>query len=78
MTEPSTTITIRIPLAVKKRLDRIVAATGRSRSAVGSHALGMLLDLEEWQLRALDDGIAEADAGNFVSHETLLRRLKGR
>ena len=78
MAEASTTITIRIPVAVKKRLDRIVAATGRSRSAVGSHALGMLLDLEEWQLQALEEGIAEADAGKFVSHAEVLRRLKRR
>ena len=78
MAEASTTITIRVALTLKKRLDRIVAATGRSRSAVGSHALDLLLDLEEWQLQALDEGIAEADAGAFVAHAEVVRRLTGR
>ena len=77
-TMQSTTITIRVPVAVKKRLDRIVAQTGRSRSAFGTHALGMLLDLEEWQLQALDEGIEEADAGALVAHSDVVRRVTAR
>lgn len=75
MAEQSTTITIRVPKTVKNRLDKVVAATGRSRSAFGTHALSMLLDLEEWQLQALDEGIEQADAGQLVAHADVVQRI---
>ncbi len=68
---PSTTFTIRVEPAVKKRLEKLARSTGRSRSFLAAEALSEYLDVNEWQVVGVRTAIASFDRGEGVSHEEL-------
>ena len=53
--------------ASTQRLDRLAAATARSKSVVAADAIRAYLDLYEWQVNEIRAGLREADAGDFAS-----------
>ena len=65
------TVTVRLPLEVKERLDRLAGATERSRSWLAQDAIASYVDREEWQIREIEAGVRDADAGDFASPEEL-------
>ncbi|MGH8656566.1 MAG: CopG family ribbon-helix-helix protein [Gammaproteobacteria bacterium] len=66
-TSETTTVTLRVPLAMKERLEALAKATGRSKSFLGIEALEAYLDVQTWQIEEILKGIEEADAGDFAS-----------
>jgi RHH-type transcriptional regulator, rel operon repressor / antitoxin RelB len=68
MTEP---VTLRLDAATKKRLDKLAKATERSRAALAADAVTQYLDLNEWQIAAIQEGVREADKGEFIDHARL-------
>jgi predicted transcriptional regulator len=74
---PTTTVTVRVPVALKKRLERLARATTRSRSWLALEALDQYLALNEWQIEAVQEGIADAEAGRLVDHEKMETWVKG-
>lgn len=73
----TTTVTVRLPLEVKERLDRLADATERSRSWLAQNAITSYVDGQEWQIREIEAGVREADAGDFASPgevEALLKK----
>ncbi|PIQ12682.1 MAG: CopG family transcriptional regulator [Hydrogenophilales bacterium CG_4_9_14_3_um_filter_59_35] len=64
-------LTIRIPVEVKTRLDKLAAATHRSKSFLGGEAIKQYVDLEAWQITEIQQAIQEADANDFASDEEL-------
>ena len=67
--------------ASTQRLDRLAAATARSKSVVAADAIRAYLDLYEWQVNEIRAGLREADAGDFASHtevKAALAKLKRR
>lgn len=69
-------ISFRAPHALKEKIDRIVKKTKRSKSDLLVHWLEEALTLEEWQLREVELGIQEADAGKFATKERVDQVLK--
>ena len=65
----STTFTVRIGSAVKKRLDRLAKSTGRSRSCIATEALGTYLDINESQVAGIKRAIKSMDRGEGIPHE---------
>ncbi len=65
----SSTMTIRLEEELKQRLDRLAAATHRSRSYLAAQAVREYIELNEWQLNEIQNAVAEADAGDFASDE---------
>lgn len=65
----STTMTIRLPPALKDRLDQLAEATQRSRSFLATEAVREFVELNEWQVRELQQAVREADAGDFATPE---------
>ena len=65
----TTTVTIRLPVTVKRRLDRLARSTARSRSWLATSAISDYVRLQEWQLRRIREGLAAVKAGRVVSHE---------
>jgi len=63
----TTTMTIRLELAIKKRLDRLSAATNRSKSFLAAEAIREYVAMNEWQFQEIRAAVAEADAGDFAS-----------
>lgn len=65
---PSTTFTIRVDAAVKKRLETLARSTGRSRSFLAAEAIGEYLDVNEWQIAGIHQAIGSLDKGKAVPH----------
>jgi hypothetical protein len=40
-----------------------------------TQAIEDFVALQEWQIQAIEEGIADAEAGNFVSHEGVCEKL---
>jgi len=71
----TTLISVRVPEAVAKRLAALAEATDRSKSYVAAQAIEEFLSLQEWQVKAIRKGVAEAEAGKLVDHKEALKLL---
>ena len=67
----STTLSVRVEPEVKARLDALADATQRSRSFLAAEAIREYVEINEWQLQEIQNGVAEADAGDFASDDEL-------
>ena len=65
----STTFTIRVDTAAKKRLERLAKSTGRSRSFLAAEAINEYLDINEWQVAGIKKAIASLDDGKGIPHD---------
>ena len=65
----STTFTVRVDAAAKKRLERLAKSIGRSRSFLAAEAINEYLDVNEWQVAGIQRAIASLDRGEAVPHE---------
>ena len=51
-----------------KRLDKLAKQQDRSRNYLMNQAIDQLLELHDWQIERIKEGIQAADEGNFASH----------
>ncbi|HEY6464827.1 MAG TPA: CopG family ribbon-helix-helix protein [Candidatus Acidoferrales bacterium] len=72
----TTTVTVRIPSRLKKRLGKLADATSRSRSSLAAHALEVYVEEEERHLAAIREGLKDVEDGRVVSHEKVSRWLR--
>jgi predicted transcriptional regulator len=70
------TLSIRIDAGTKKRLDVLAQKSRRSKSFLAAEAIAAYVDLEEWQMGEIEDGIRQLDRGESVSHERVAAWLK--
>lgn len=68
MTDP---VTLRLEPDIRKRLDKLAKATARSRAALAAEAVRQYVELNEWQIAAIEEGVREADASHFIDHARL-------
>lgn len=73
-------LTLRVKPETRSRLEKLAEVTQRSKSFVMEDALEQYLDLNEWQVRGIQEAVAEADspAAEFVSHEQVLKHWEGK
>jgi predicted transcriptional regulator len=69
MSQPMTRMTVEVPLDVKQRLEGLARATDQSEARLATEAISSYVDLQEWQVRQIEQGLREADAGDFASDE---------
>lgn len=62
-------MTLRLPPQLKQKMERLARATARSRSFLAVEAIESYVADNEWQIEAISEGIADADAGRFVEHD---------
>ncbi len=62
----STTMTIRLEPEIKSRLDKLSAATHRSKSFLAAEAVREFVEANEWQIEEVKKALNEADAGDFA------------
>lgn len=72
----SVTMSIRLSLQTRERLDKLAQATDRSKSWLAAQAVEAFLDLQEWQVAAIQEGLAQAERGEFVEQDTILAKLR--
>jgi predicted transcriptional regulator len=61
------TISVRIGSDKKAALDAIAARTHRDLTLVIDEALSAYLELQAWQAEHIEEGMRQADAGEFAS-----------
>ena len=57
-----------------KRIDRLAIAMSRSRAWIVKQAIKRYLNDEEWFVREVQKGIKQADAGDVVDHDAVVRK----
>ena len=62
-------MTIRLEPELKSRLDKLSAATHRSKSFLAAEAVREFIELNEWQIEEIKAAVKEADAGDFASEQ---------
>ncbi len=65
----SAVVTVRLAANVKQRLDKLARATRRSKSFLAAEAIERYVADEAEFLAAVEEGVAQADAGQVVSHD---------
>ena len=68
-------LSARVPKDLSQRLMVLARVTRRSKSELVTQAIEDYVSLQEWQIQAIEEGIADADAGVFVSHEEVCEKL---
>ena len=70
------TVTFHTSPQVKTRLERLATHTRRSRSFLANEAVERYLSDEEDFVRAVELGLAEADAGELIAHADAVAYLR--
>jgi len=69
-------VSFRLQPEINEELGRVATSMDRPKSWVIERAVKDYLELQAWQLAAIDAGIADADAGNLVPHEDVVAWVK--
>ncbi len=72
----SMTMTIRVRPDVKEKLDRIAAATQRSKSFLAGEAVAAYVDRELEIIEGVKRGVADAAAGRVIPHEQAIAEMR--
>ena len=67
--KPSTdkSMTVRLPADLADQLEKLIRATGQTRSAITVAALREYVEAEAKQIQDIEQALAEADRGEFAS-----------
>jgi predicted transcriptional regulator len=66
-------MTIRLEPDVKKRLDRLAAATHRSKSFLAAEAVRAYVENNEWQIEEIRTALEEANAEDFATDKDVAK-----
>ena len=72
----TTTMTIRVPVETKERLDRLSQNTRRSRSFLAAEAVTRYVESEADIVDGIMRAMEDVRAGRTVSHEDAMKRLR--
>jgi predicted transcriptional regulator len=68
----TTTLTVRLPSRVKKRLGRLAAHTKRTRSYLAGEAIADFVEREMAIVESIQEGLDDVKAGRVVAHEQVM------
>ena len=68
---PTVTLAFRVRREKAAALEKLAESTDRDKSWLLEQALDQYLVDQAWQIEALEEGIADADAGRMVPHEKM-------
>lgn len=69
-------VSVRLPRALNKELTKLTAALDRPKSWLIEQAINDYVELQKWQIAAVEEGIREADAGLTIPHEDVVKWLR--
>ena len=73
MADVATTLTVQVSEAALARLKDLAARRELSPADLVGEALDAYLDLQDWQVAAIEEAVKEADAGGpFIDHEEVV------
>ena len=62
---------LRLQKGTKDRLQELANATGRTKAFLAQDAIERYLELESWQIKAIQDGIKAVDNGKTIPYEDI-------
>lgn len=71
----STTMTIRLPVDVKDKLERLANGTRRSRSFLAAEAVTAYVERELEIIKGIQRGLEDVEAGRVIPHDEAMDRL---
>jgi predicted transcriptional regulator len=71
-------VSFKLETNTKRRLEALAAATRRTKTFVLEEAINQYLDVNEWQIKSIEEGLADAKAGRIINHETLVAKWEKR
>ncbi len=71
MQTQTTLISVRVRPELSARLEKLAVSVDRSKSYLAAEAIEDYLDLHEWQIQAIEEGIVAVDQGDTVSFESI-------
>ena len=63
------TISVRVSSQIARRLKKLAAAIDRSSSYLAAEAIEEYLNLQEWQVKAIQEGIKAADRNDALDYK---------
>jgi predicted transcriptional regulator len=72
----SLTVSARIDNKTAQNLEKLAKATKRSKSYLAGEAIQAYIENQLWQIKAIKNGIEEADKGNFASEQDIKKTFK--
>lgn len=70
------TISTRVKRETLKKLEKLAAATNRTKAYLTAEAIEAYVNLQSWQIEAIKEGVREADKENFATESETKRFLK--
>ena len=73
-------LTVRVKPDTRTRIETLARVTRRTKSYVIEEALEHYLDINEWQIKGIQEALTEADSPEavFVNHEELLAQREAK
>ena len=71
----SALLSVRMPEDLTDRLEKLARATERSKSFLAAQAIEEYVAVQEWQVAAIQEGVAAAKNGDVVGHDEALSVL---
>ncbi len=68
--------TVRAESNLVNQLDHLADTLDRSRNYLVNQALKEYLEQHAWQIEKIGQGIAAADCGKLVDHETVMKEME--
>jgi RHH-type rel operon transcriptional repressor/antitoxin RelB len=65
----TTPMTVELPVQLKSRLEDLAKSTESSSAELALDAISSYVDLQERQIRRIENGLREADAGELATDE---------
>ncbi len=72
----SSVLTIRLASDLKQRLESLAKSTNRSKSFLAAEAISAFVELNTWQIGKIEEGVRQADAGEFMTDEEVADAYK--
>lgn len=59
-------VTVRLPIAVKQKLEALAVSTRRSKSWLAAEAIAAYVEEQSWQIQQIEEAVAQADSEQAV------------
>ncbi|MFM7427911.1 MAG: CopG family ribbon-helix-helix protein [Elainella sp.] len=59
---PSETVTVRLPTALKQKLEALAVSTRRSKSWLAAEAIAAYVEQQTWQIQQIEEAVVLADS----------------
>lgn len=70
------TLSVRIDIATKRRLEALAKRARRPKSRLAAEAIAAYVDSESWQMDEIQGGIDDLDSGRSVPHADVAKWLR--